>query len=519
MSSARRYLTSALLLVVLVAAVLVAVRPALKADRPGIVALLCLVAALVIGGRALWARPGWRQLPVLLAAVAMLPFAVVARGFGRVDMMAILFHTDFGMEGATLKGLESDILAGVISLTLVCLAVYLLGNLWQLGRTTFGGIALALLAVNPLTQFGASQLLLPQVVSDLPGRLASPVLQTPAALPDIVLVYLEGTDRRFADTSVFGDAYGPIAELYPESLSFTNIGQIAGTGWSLAGMVASQCGVPVVPRGLIHRNNFDAIDSFLPAQTCLGDVLARNGYVTEYVVGGDLGFGGIDAFYRTHQITTQFGLEEQRSLYPAEEIEAATIDWILDDQMVFETARTRHAGLIAQPKPFAMIVETIGPHGKLGYLSRRCSASGRGEKLRDTKGVVRCTTEDARDFIREVQARQARTRPDRPLRIIVMSDHLSHNGSTPPVAPELTGVNTVLFLGGPDAGQVNDRPGSMIDVFPSMLDWLGLAKPPVAAGLGRSLLSGPTTLVEDRGIASIDAMLAGDATLGQILWR
>lgn len=517
----RRSLLSLLLLLPLGIGLAGAVLPRMRVDKPGAIAFLCLFAAMALGGRALWRRPGGGMLAVLAACLFMLPFAVIARGFGRIDMMALLFHAEFGTQGAGFGGLHSEILKASLALTLVCLALYFLSNLWGFGWRWLLAAAVVLVALNPLTRFTLHRMVVPPPPSDLAREVRRPeVLPAPAALPDLAIIYLEGLDRRFLDTRLYGDAYAPLHELEPEALTFLNIGQIAGTGWSLAGMVASQCGVPLLPRGLIGHNNFDVVKTFLPELTCLTDILAGHGYAMDYIVGGDEGFAGIDAFYRSHGLGAPFGLDDQRALYPPDEVEAALVGWVLDDQMTFDSARKRLPALIAGEAPFLQIVETIGPHGKLGYLSRRCAPEGRALKSRDEAAVVRCTAEDALAYVRDLQAAHAAAGRAHPLRIAILSDHLNHNADLPDVPVELYSANTVMLIGGPGQGRVNDIPGAMIDLYPTLLDWLGLARPPVRAGLGRSLLvRRPPTLAALYGIPHIDAMLSGDARLANLLWH
>ncbi len=515
----RRVTLTALLLGVIAIALVVAAKPTFRPDRPGIVAALMLIAALVLGGKRLWARPRWSFLLVLGAALMMVPFVVIARGFGRIDMMAILLHREFGVDGANLGGLSSEIIAAVTSLGLIVLCVAMLAALWRLGWRSYVLIAGLLVLANPMVQYGLRRVFIPPVPSDLVTQLRKPDLLRPAQLPDIVVIYLEGLDRRFADADRFPGAYDQILPLQNEAQAFSGVGQIAGTGWSLAGMVASQCGVPLVPNGLIGRNNYDVVARFMPNQQCLTDVLAENGYVTNFVVGTTVVFAGVDKFYIGHRTTALFGTEQHKEIFPPEVIAAASMDWILDDQMAFEAARLRADALMAQDAPFGLIVETIGPHGRNGYLSRNCAEDHHAAHTADIMAVVQCTASDALTFVREVQAKHAALRPDHDLRIVVLSDHLNHGAPFFAVRPELNAANTVLLLGGAGQGQMSDRQGAMIDVYPTMLEWLGFAKPPVAAGLGRSLLSAAQTLVEERGIEKIDAMLSGDATLAERLWQ
>jgi len=328
------------LLAVMAYALMVAIDPRFRPVQIGPYVLIVLVLALGFGWR--WfRRPSKAIWLVALAAAILIPAVAVARGFGRVDMIAMMFHADFGMAGATVEGLETEILQASLSALFLTLCFGLLAGLWAFGARICLVFAALLIAVNPGFRSVAWATVMPAVSSDLMARYSEPTLKAqPTTTPDLVVIYLEGTDRQFADEAVWGDLYAPMREFEAEGISFTQVGQIEGTGWSLAGMVATQCGVPVLPKALTYRNNFDKLDAFMPNVDCLGDVMRRNGYELTYVVGGDLAFGGIDAFYLSHGFSRLIGMHEQEAIYGPEVIEAAKGGWVLDDQLVYETART-----------------------------------------------------------------------------------------------------------------------------------------------------------------------------------
>jgi phosphoglycerol transferase len=514
-----RLISTAGLLIIFGYAVMVASLPRFRPDQIAPYMLLILIAA-VIFGRRHFRWPPRSFLLVVLAAIALVPAAVVARAFGRVDMMSVLFHADFGMEGATLKGLETEILQGVLAGTLISVTLALLVGMWRLRLRSVAVLACVVLAINPAMRFAAVAAVTPTVESDLVSRMVAPVMAADATqTPDLLLIYLEGVDRQFADPAVWDDLYQPLQELEAEGTSFTRVGQIAGTGWSLAGMVATQCGVPVVPKGLLYRNNFEDIARFMPQVTCLGDVLADKGYAQSYVVGGDTKFGGISAFYATHQITRQIGLNEQKDLYPPAEFQAALASWVVDDQMTLQTAQAEFETLVAGPGAFALTVETIAPHGRMGILSRRCNDGKTVTLSRDVRAVVGCLLEDTLRFVRAAQEMHATARPGRDLFILILSDHLNHNPGLPSVDAEFQGNNTAILIGpGVAAGAVNTKVGAMIDVYPMLLQAMGLSVPPYAANLGRSLLHSGTTVTEDHGIPTFDSMLVSDVVLSKLIW-
>ncbi|WP_309663904.1 sulfatase-like hydrolase/transferase [Tabrizicola sp.] len=511
-------LITALLLLTLILPLAVVLWPGLKPDKPGLIALLAVIGAAALGRTNHWAAPGAAHVPLVVASIALIPALAIARSFGRVDMIAVVFHKDFGMQGASIGGLKNEITTAIPSAVLIVVATWGLGGQWNAQVAVPLTVAAVLLAINPFARHALARMRFGPVTSVLPDRLATPRLVADhARLPDLVIIYLEGTDRRFADTSIYGQTYRELAEFAAEGLSFTKVGQIAGTGWSLAGMVASQSGVPVAPRGLHFAKKTEDVAAFMPQVQFFGDILAGKGYASHYVVGGETGFGGIQAMYATHQITNMTGFQELKSLHPATTFEAARAGWLVDDQLVLKTAREVCRDLSVGEKPFALIVETIGPHGPKGILSRRWTTTGKTGSTNDIAHAVTCSVTEVMEFIRDIRAAQPAR--GRELRVVLLSDHLNHTPGLPTAGTDFQGYNSVIFWR--DAarkGDVIDRPGSMIDVFPSLLEWLGWAEVPVAAGLGRSLLSAPQTLVEEFGVPVVNAMIVGDARLSKLLW-
>jgi phosphoglycerol transferase len=280
-------------------------------------------------------------------------------------------------------------------------------------------------------------------------------------------------------------------------------------------MVATQSGLPVAPRGLNFQKRLEDVEVFMPNQKFLADVLQEKGYESHYVVGGDTEFGGIGPMYRTHQICQMTGIDAMKASFPADDVSAATAGWFVDDQMVLDAAREIHKSLLKKEQPYALIVETIGPHGPRGTISRKWTKSGKTENC-DIPTSVSCLLDEVEEFLHDVRKAQA-SRGE--LRIVLLSDHLNHSPHLPKAGVEFEGYNTVIFWGAHDRrGEVVDKAGSMVDVFPTLLEWLGWSSGPVAAGIGRSLLSHPPTLVEEFGIPVVDRMITSDAAFANRIW-
>jgi phosphoglycerol transferase len=487
--------------------------------------LAAVLVACLAGLRWLPPRPDWGWLALASALILLVPVTVFARAFGRIDMLALVFHIEFGTEGAGLGGLERDIAVAVVVSGAVFLAVILFAKVSGWRWLAWAAAALILVA-NPMLR-GAAVMAMPVLGGPAQESLAETLVE-PAILPagegepvDVVIVYVEGADQIFTDTARFGDAMSRLMDLAgPGAIQLTGVGQMIGTGWSLAGMLSTQCGVPVLPNGLRFRNNYEKQVRFMAEVTCLGDVLAARGYATHYVVGGDALFGGITHFYASHGVTDQTELTTIEAMVTPEEFAAAYPGWMVDDQMVLDIARRRHAELTAGGAPVLLIVETMGPHGEDVWLSRRCTASGRSEIGTDMTAAVRCTGDLVADFVEDL-----RKAPDaRPTLLVVMSDHINHSPDLQGPEGIMARRNTAILIppaAGPEAGplRVIDREAATIDVYPTILELLGLIEPGGAAGLGVSLLGEAPTLVEQLGREGADALIARDAALAARLWQ
>lgn len=494
-----------------------------QASAPYILGALLMAG--VAGWRWLRLRPDWAWLALALALTLLLPVTVIARAFGSIDMLALVFHLEFGTEGAGLGGLERDIAVGAFVWATVFLAVIMFARVsgW---RAAVWGAAVAILVANPILR-GMAVMAMPGLggsgEESLVNVLVDPVILPVAEgqQPDVVIVYVEGSDLVFTDTERFGDAMERLIGLAgPGAISLSGVGPMVGTGWSLSGMVSTQCGVPVLPYGLRFGINFEDQQKFMADVTCLSDVLVERGYRTEFVVGGEAAFAGVDHFYNNHGVREQVDIVAMREMVPPEEFAAADMGWIVDDQMTMDVALQRHRELAADDQPMLLIVETSGPHGVEVWMSRSCTPSGRAEVWFDNAAGVRCTGGLVADFVEAV-----RDAPDaRPTLFVVLSDHINHSPSLKADIPMIQRRNLAILIppdAGPDAGppRVIDREAATIDVFPTILDLLGLIEPGGAAGLGVSLLGEAPTLVEQFGREGADARLARDAELAAWLWR
>jgi phosphoglycerol transferase len=370
---------------------------------PFLIFYLIYLAALFLLGRKALRRPPLSMIFLIIAAVTAFPFGVIFLAFGEVDMISVLFHLQAGVFGLGPGALKTEILTTLGCLCCLIVACYLISAVpWMRHVPWVAGMLLVL--GNPYLLFQVKRWLLPVPDVDLTAYVAGPKIAANPQPPDIVYIYLEGLDRRFLDPALGPETATTLGEMEGQGLSFSGIGQVAGTGWSIAGMVASQCGMPLLPRGNLHDVIVESVgESFLPSLTCLGDLLVGQGYEATFIMGAEARFAGTAAFFRTHGYARTITKQDMASAFTPDEVKAADVTWYVDDQMVFDVARAQFAKALTQEPPFLMTIATIGAHGKLSYLSRDCTRNGQAVTTSDVFAAAQCMVGLTARFVADAQ--------------------------------------------------------------------------------------------------------------------
>lgn len=146
-------------------------------------------------------------------------------------------------------------------------------------------------------------------------------------------IYGESLERTYFDNDAFPDLTPELGKLKSEGLDFSNTAQLPGTDYTIAGMVASQCGIPLFAP--FEGNASASVSSFFPQNICLGDILKNSGYENYFVQGANLRFAGKDVFLKSHGFDHLYGAEELKTTVADP---AYRNDWgFYDDTVLDET--------------------------------------------------------------------------------------------------------------------------------------------------------------------------------------
>ena len=302
----------------------------------------------------------------------------------------------------------------------------------------------------------------------------------PAAPKNLILIYVESLEAAYADPSLFGkDLLSPLNEV--PGTTFGTFRSAPGVGWTMAGLVATQCGVPLrfvtrMPR-LDESGNDSArlVQSFMPNAVCLGDLLRAQGYRNVFVGGANLEFAGKGKFLRSHGYDQAYGLVEWRS----EGVPVGDVNgWGLYDDELFELAKRKVESLHRSGERFNLTLLTLDTHHPDGHYSPRCRARG-AKRFED---IVSCTAEQVVDFYAFL--RDGGYLSD--TNVVVIGDHLAMPN---PVYETLQRVSdrrifNKFISGAPQVKNTEElRP---FDMLPTILEFAGFSVHGDCLGLGCS---------------------------------
>lgn len=94
--------------------------------------------------------------------------------------------------------------------------------------------------------------------------------------PNLVYIYAESLERTYFDEKAFPGLAPELSKIKDNAYDFSNTEQLPGTEYTIAGMVASQCGIPLFAP--FDGNASSSLSTFYPQNVCLGDILKSSGY-------------------------------------------------------------------------------------------------------------------------------------------------------------------------------------------------------------------------------------------------
>ena len=311
---------------------------------------------------------------------------------------------------------------------------------------------------------------------------------------NIIFLYLEQFEQTYTDESLFPGLTPNLNRLKNQAVTFTNIISPKATNWTIAGMVASQCGIPLITN-IEVANNMGGMDKFLSSARCIGDILADNSYNLHYINGSNLEFAGKGKFYKSHGFKAVEGWEELKSRLINNSYKSP---WGLFDDSLYEINIDRLNNLRKDDKPYGLFTLTLDTHHPNGYLSSSCR-----DKIYK-EGTVSILTSIQSAYYLAASFIETIINDDsfKDTVLVVLSDHMALKNTATSILDKGERRNLFFIFSDDLSSDKISKPGSMFDVAPTVMSLIGANTN--GLGLGRNLF------IED-------SLMAGDKPMNEII--
>ncbi|WP_053354120.1 LTA synthase family protein [Leucobacter musarum] len=305
---------------------------------------------------------------------------------------------------------------------------------------------------------------------------------------NLIVIYLESMENTFSDDDLFEkDMLAPVEDVTRGWQTIDDYRQYEGGGWTMSGILSTQCGVPLRSASstadISELNEMDSADGkaapYLAGATCLGDVLADQGYRNVYLGGADASFAGKGAFLSTH------GYDEidDLNVWKAEGETEVRGDWGLSDRRLFAQAKDKVDELHAGDQPFNLTMLSLDTH-EGPRLYDYCT--------RDTDAVMTsityCSMQQVAGFVEYLD--QQGYLDD--TAVVLMGDHqkmIAEGGSFWDELKDLDHRTIFNRIWSPDGLRVARDDLDQMSMYPTLLELTGLEVQDHRAGIGVSALT------------------------------
>lgn len=294
---------------------------------------------------------------------------------------------------------------------------------------------------------------------------------------NLVLIYVESLEDSYKNASLFGSNLLVGLEKL-KGVSFAYYRQAPGTGWTIAGITATQCGIPLKSVSLYDGNDQGQnIKTFLPRAVCLGDILHSFGYRNIYMGGDALPFSGKGKFFEDHHYDEVYGREELKGSLTQADMNY----WGLYDDDLLAKVKAKLKTLHEAGRPFNLTFTTIDTHGPDGHYSKLCRKRG----VKNFGGIVECTANQVAGFVQFMKKNGYL----KDTNVVIIGDHLAMSN---PVSAKLEAFKERYIFN----SFISSKPVSKnreeilhFDMFPTILEFLGFHIEDGRLGLGYAAIS------------------------------
>ncbi|MGJ9373452.1 LTA synthase family protein [Nesterenkonia sp. CF4.4] len=310
---------------------------------------------------------------------------------------------------------------------------------------------------------------------------------------NLVLIYLESGEATFEDEALFEkDAFAPLKEVTEPARgwrSAKDLRQYEGGGWTMSGLTATQCGIPLA--GVTSAASSGALGelregdgTYLDGTTCLGDLLQERGYTNVFLGGASSSFAEKNTFLRSHGYSEVRGLDDWRAAGEPES--SFRSDWGLSDQSLMEQAKTEvdelHAESQRTGEPFNLSLLTLDTHEPV-HVFDYCDV----DTQEEATSVFACSMVQVAGFVEHLEDQGYLE----DTAVVIMGDHLKPVNAGDSLQAQLEDhpdrtIFNRIWIPGAEQDTMLRAGMDQLSMYPTLIEAAGLTLADREAGIGVS---------------------------------
>jgi phosphoglycerol transferase len=288
-------------------------------------------------------------------------------------------------------------------------------------------------------------------------------IKAPLNKKNLLVIYVESLETTFTRKDIFNENLIEAIDSIPGQ-NIKHFVQGSGASWTMAGMIASQCSLPLKP---IYNKLAQATD-LLTSAKCIGNILRENGYEQYYLVGSDEKFARTYDYYHSHGYQNIMGMNYWKSVGLSIDLFKGWGNGLHDDALLNQ-AKELIQKAVKSNKPFNFTIVTCDTHAPSGFPSSNCTQD---EISSGLQGAYRCSSRFIAEFIKDLQKEHLL---DNTI-VLIMGDHLfMSTEENKDLFPEPRYVYAKFIHQNKNLKPLRDTINHF-DIAPSLLELLGFSE-------------------------------------------
>lgn len=326
-------------------------------------------------------------------------------------------------------------------------------------------------------------------------------LEFPKKKKNLIYIYLESFESSYFSKDLGGlkddNLLKGLMPLMNNNINFSNTNKYGGAyqinylSWTTAGMVSESSGIPLKFNNQTYNKYKLSNYKYLNNDYSLGDILNKNGYNQELMLGSLKSFGDRDRYFKDHGNYYIYDLNLAKKKNKISK--NYDVNWGFEDEKLFKFAKEEITKLSKEDKPFNFTMLTSNTHFPDGYIPKNYK-----KIYKDNySNAIYNSANEVYDFINWISKQDFYDNTT----IIISGDHLSmqKNFFKKKDLDKRTVFNLIINSS-INTNNNKNREFTTMDMFPTTLASLGVKIDGDRLGLGTNLYSNKKTLVEKYGL-------------------